>query len=107
MPSKSPVLGTIWLFVYSWAACVLAYMLGIVITTALVDTLSTSIATTAAFVLVAAEIFATCAAIVWVHARSATALQPLPRYVCVIAFAVLQLGTCAIAAITTLLALNR
>jgi hypothetical protein len=31
----------------------------------------------------------------------------LARWFCVLAFALLQLGTCGIAAITTLLALNR
>lgn len=106
MPPPSSLPRVIWLFVYSWAACIVVYGLGIAITATLVDYLPTSVVAAVAYALVAAEIVFTGASIIWVYSRSG-GLRPAARYVSVAAFALLQLATCAIALITTLLALNR
>lgn len=84
-----------------------SYLLGLALTVTVVDSLPPSVATVATFVLVAGEVLVTFLAVAGVHTRLAGVLQPAARWFWVVAFGLLQLGTCAIAAITTLLALNR
>lgn len=106
-PSRHILLRTFWVLLRAWGACVASYLLGIVLIATVVESLTLSGASVAAYVLVAAEVAVTLAAIAWTHVRLADLLQPLARWFWVLTFALLQLGTCGIAAITTLLALNR
>lgn len=101
------VLGTLWVLVRAWGACLAAYLLGIVLIASVSESLTLSGASVAAYVLVAAEVVVTFAAIAWTHVRLTLLLLPLARWVWVVAFALMQLAMCGIAAITTLLALNR
>ncbi|MFZ2307960.1 MAG: hypothetical protein WAW34_11590 [Rhodoferax sp.] len=106
-PIRHILLRAFWILLRAWGACVASYLLGIVLIATVVESLTLSGASVAAYVLVAVEVVVTLAAIAWTHARLVGLLQPLARWFCVLAFALLQLGTCGIAAITTLLALNR
>lgn len=107
IPPRHIPLRTFWVLLRAWGACVASYLLGIVLIATVVESLTLSGASVAAYVLVAVEVVVTLAAIAWTHVRLAGLLQPLARWFWVLAFALLQLGTCGIAAITTLLALNR
>lgn len=107
MPLRHALLRTLWIFLWAWVACVASYLLGIVLTTIVAESMPSSAAAVVAFVLVAGEVLVTFLSIAWTNTRLAEVLQPAARWFWVVAFAVLQLGTCGIAAITTLLALNR
>lgn len=106
-PLRHVSLRTFWVLLRAWAACAAAYLLGIVLIATVAESLTMSGASVAAYVLVAAEVAVTLCAVVWTHIRLAALLQPLARWFWVLVFALLQSGMCGIAAITTLLALNR
>jgi hypothetical protein len=91
----------------SWACTLLLYLAGIMVTAASLQRAQTSTASTAALVLIAAEVLVACISIAFVLLRSRGTLQAATRFGWVAAFAVLQLGTCAVAVLATLLALNR
>lgn len=101
------LLRTVWVLLRAWGACAAAYLLGIILIASVAESLPTSAASASAIGLVAAEVVVTFAAIAWVRTRLTPLLQPLARWFWVVAFALVQLGTCGIAVITTLLALNR
>lgn len=101
-----PLLRTVGTLLWAWVACALAYLLGIVLAATVADSMPPMMATGVALVLVALQAGATFAAVVWVHKRLLDTLATGWRWTWVVAFAVLQMGTCGIAAITALLALN-
>lgn len=111
-PNPSPGAGhplprTLGTLLWAWVACTLVYLLGIVLAATVAESMPTMLASGVALVLVALQVAVTLAAIVWVHRRLVGTLAPAWRWPCVVTFALLQLGTCGIAGITALLALNR
>lgn len=107
MSPSRVVLRTLWILLWAWVACMASYLLGLALTVTVVESMPTTVATVATFVLVAGEVLATFLAIGWAHTRLGEVLQPAARWFWVVLFALLQLGICGIAVLTTLLALNR
>lgn len=107
-PAPTPiVLRVLWVLLRAWGACMLAYLLGIVLVASVAEGLTMATASVLAVVLVAAEVVVTLAALVWTYWSLQALVQPAACWLWGVAFSVVQLATCGIAVITTLLALNR
>lgn len=91
----------------AWLVTFLFYAIGIVTVAALFADASTTTASNAAMALVVIELIVAIVAIAFVVARSRTTFQTLIRWIWVAVYAVLQLGSCAVAGFITLLALYR
>ena len=106
-PSFPILLRTVWVLLRAWGACAASYLLGIILIASVAEGLTLSVASALAVILVAAEVVVTFAAIAWARKGLTPLLQPVARWFWLVAFALVQWGTCGIAVITTLLALNR
>lgn len=92
----------------SWAFTLAFYFVGIVVTAASLQHAQASTAEVAVIILVVAELLAACLSIAFVFSRSRGHFQAAAmRFFWVAVFVLLQLGTCALAAFASLLALNR
>jgi hypothetical protein len=107
-PAPTPILlRVLWVLLRAWGACVLAYLLGIVLIASVAEGLTTASASVLAMVLVAAEVVVTLVALVWTYLSLQALVPPAACWLGVLVFSGVQLATCGIAVITTLLALNR
>ena len=91
----------------TWVGSLLVYLTGIMITAASLEQVQTSTASTATLILIAVELLMACISIAFVYTRSRGYARAGVRFVYMGVFALLQLGTCVLAIIISLLALNR
>jgi len=90
-----------------WVCTLLLYFVSIAVAAAGLQHAPTNVASWAVGILLVLEAAAACLAITFVFVRSRAAFGTAGRAAWTIFFALLQLGTCAVAVLTTLLALNR
>ena len=93
----------------AWASTVALYLLGMTITAAIVGSGSvrTSTAEVVFLALLAVDVIIACIAVAFVFSRSQGVFRPVVRVLWVVAFALLQIATLALAVLTLMLALNR
>jgi hypothetical protein len=90
-----------------WAGTLLIYLAGIIVAAASLEQAQTLTASTAAFIIVAAELLIACGSIGLVISRARGYKRTGARFVLMVVFALIQLGTGVAAALVTLMALNR
>ncbi len=91
----------------AWASTVVLYLLGIFVTAAIFGNAQTSTAEIALPALLAAEVIVACIATAFVFSRSQGVFRPAVRGLWVVAFALLQIATLALAVLMSMLVFNR
>lgn len=91
----------------AWIATLLIYAIGLFLVAVLFEKASTTAAGNAVVALVAVDVLVSLAAIGFVFVRTRGVFQPLMRVIWIVIYALVQLGSCAVAGFITLLAMNR
>lgn len=107
MPQRNAVIKLALLSFVVWAGALLIYFIGIAAVAASLQRASASTASTAVAILIAVETTIACLAVAFVSIRSRGYFGTAMRVIWTAVFAVLQLGTVALAALASLVALNR